>query len=256
MKVTFIGAGNLATRLALEMQKTGITIRQIYSRTLRNAETLALKLGCPYTDYVEQILPDADLYVFSLKDAVLGKIISQMKPNRGLWVHTAGSIPMHVFEGYASRYGVLYPLQTFSKERDVDFSRIPFFIEANNEKDVAFLDSVATLLSSQVKILPSAKRKKLHLAAVFACNFTNHMYALAARIVEEQDLPFDYLLPLIDETAAKMHGMLPSQAQTGPAIRYDQNVIRKHLEMLPMEDMKMLYEQISKSIYKEASRNE
>ncbi|WP_106828020.1 Rossmann-like and DUF2520 domain-containing protein [Parabacteroides pacaensis] len=254
MKVTFIGAGNLATRLALEMQKAGITIHQIYSRTLQSGEILALKLGCPYTDSIEQILPDADLYVFSLKDAVLDKIISQMVPNGGLWVHTAGSIPMSVFEGYASRYGVLYPLQTFSKEREVVFSRIPFFIEANNEEDVVFLASVAALLTSQVKVLPSAKRKMLHLAAVFACNFTNHMYALAARIVEEQDLPFDYLLPLIDETAAKVHFMLPSQAQTGPAIRYDQNVIQKHQEMLSEEDMQMLYEQISKSIYKEASR--
>jgi predicted short-subunit dehydrogenase-like oxidoreductase (DUF2520 family) len=118
-------------------------------------------------------------------------------------VHTAGSMPISVFEGLTARYGVVYPLQTFSKSREVDFKKIPFFLEANSSEDEKVLGEVARALSSDVRFLSSEKRKNLHLAAVFACNFTNHMYALAEKILEEQQIPGEVLLPLIDETAAK-----------------------------------------------------
>lgn len=255
MNVVFIGAGNLATHLSLEMLEKGIAIRQIYSRTCRQAKILAGKLGCSWTIHPEEIVPDADLYIFSLKDAVLAEIIAKVKPNPALWVHTAGSMPMDIFKDHVSRYGVLYPFQTFSKDRKVDFGRIPIFIEANNEEDTCFLEKVALMLSPNVRILSSDKRKILHLSAVFACNFTNHMYTLAARLLAEQNLPFDCLLPLIDETAAKIHSMPPAEAQTGPAIRYDQNVIEKHINLLSSKEMKILYEIISKSIHQESSKS-
>ena len=252
MRVVFVGAGNLATRLSLEMRKSGMSIGQVYSHTSEHAKILADELGCGWTVVPEDIVEDADLYVFSLKDAVLQDVIARVKPNNGLWVHTAGSMPISVFEGLTARYGVVYPLQTFSKSREVDFKKIPFFLEANSSEDEKVLGEVARALSSDVRFLSSEKRKHLHLAAVFACNFTNHMYALAEKILEEQQIPGEVLLPLIDETAAKVHVMSPVRAQTGPAIRYDENVINKHMAMLKDPDMRNLYELISRSIHKEA----
>lgn len=252
MKVVFIGAGNLATRLSREMCRAGMSVGQIYSHTRESAELLAGRLGCPWTIVPEEVVQDADLYVFSLKDAVLSDIIGRIKPNSGMWVHTAGSMSMDLFEGHAARYGVLYPLQTFSKARAVNFSVIPFFVEANTPEAAEWLKNIATALSGNVQFLSSEKRKHLHLAAVFACNFTNHIYTMAAKLLREQDIPADLLLPLIDETAAKIHIMPPAEAQTGPAVRYDENVINNHLAMLSDPDMKAVYQLISQSIHKEA----
>lgn len=249
MKVVFIGAGNLATRLSLAMRKAGMSIGQVYSHTSEHAKALAGALGCGWTIVPEEIVEDADLYVFALKDSVLQEVIARVRPNNGLWVHTAGSMPISVFEGFSDRCGVFYPLQTFSKNREVDFKQIPFFLEANSPEEENVLGKVAKALSCDVRFLSSEKRKKVHLAAVFVCNFTNHMYALAAKILEEEQIPGEVLLPLIDETAAKVHLMSPAQAQTGPAIRYDENVINRHMAMLTDPDLRNLYEQISRSIH-------
>ena len=165
MRVVFVGAGNLATRLSLEMRKSGMSIGQVYSHTSEHAKILADELGCGWTVVPEDIVEDADLYVFSLKDAVLQDVIARVKPNNGLWVHTAGSMPISVFEGLTARYGVVYALQTFSKSREVDFKKIPFFLEANSSEDEKVLGEVARALSSDVRFLSSEKRKNLHLAA-------------------------------------------------------------------------------------------
>lgn len=252
MKIVFIGAGNLATRLSLAMQRVGMQIGQVYSHTPENARQLAVKLGCPWTTDLSALQSDADMYVFSLKDTVLADVIAQVKPNNGLWIHTAGSMPMDVFEGYTARYGVLYPLQTFSKGREVSFDVIPIFLEANTKKDADYLKKIASALSENVRFMSSEKRRSLHLAAVFACNFTNHIYALSYKLLEQEEIPADVLLPLIDETTAKIHTMPPAAAQTGPAIRYDENVINKHLAMLDDPDMKEIYQLLSRSIHKEA----
>ena len=175
MKVIFLGSGNLATRLSLEMHRKGMTIGQVYSYTPENARQLAGRLGCLWTTDLEAIETDADLYVFSLKDTVLANVITRIRPNDGLWVHTAGSMPMDIFSGHTANYGVLYPMQTFSKMREVDFSVIPFFIEANTSESASKLQQLAEKLSGNVRFLSSDKRKNLHLAAVFACNFTNHL---------------------------------------------------------------------------------
>jgi predicted short-subunit dehydrogenase-like oxidoreductase (DUF2520 family) len=256
MKVIFIGAGNLATRLSLEMKRVGFTIVQVFSHTQEHAALLAEKLGCAWTTTIEDVRDDAELYVFSLKDSVLTDIIAHIKPNQGIWIHTAGSMPMDVFAGFSNRYGVLYPLQTFSKQRTVDFSIVPIFLESNSEEVAEKLKKIAFSISSSVYFLSSEKRKYLHLAAVYACNFTNHIYSEAFKLLASQEIPTEVLLPLIDETAAKIHAMTPAEAQTGPAIRYDENVINKHLAMLSDADMKLLYQLISKSIHKEATDGE
>lgn len=250
--IVFIGAGNLATNLAKALYRKGFRIEQVYSRTQASASALAGLVEATYTTRLDEVLTDAKLYIVSLKDSALTELLPLIAAGKGnaLLVHTAGSLPMSIWQGYTGRYGVFYPMQTFSKLREVDFRQVPFFIEANREEDVILLKAIASTLSQRVYDADSEQRKSLHLAAVFTCNFTNHMYALAAELLKKYHLPFDVMLPLIDETARKVHELEPHAAQTGPAIRYDTNVINNHLAMLADDsEMQHLYEQISQSIF-------
>ena len=250
-RIVLIGAGNVATHLGLALQAKGCEIVQVYSRTEESAKELAERLQVPYTTSLEEVSANANLYIVAVKDAALQEIIPSLVKGRedALFVHTAGSIPMDVWKGSARRHGVFYPMQTFSKLRMVDFSSVSFFVEASGSDELRFLKELAMSLSPKVYEASSEQRRYLHLAAVFACNFTNHMYALSASLLEKQGLPFDAMLPLIDETARKIHELPPAQAQTGPAIRRDQNVMDKHLAMLSEEPvMREIYEKISKNI--------
>lgn len=252
MKVVIVGSGNVATHLSLAMASLeGIEICQVYSPTEAHAEILAERLNCDFVTDPTQIRKDADVYLFALKDQALETVIRAVSANNGLWLHTSGSMPMQVFAGYTERYGVLYPLQTFSKSREISFQGIPLFIECHREEDKNCLEELARRLSGKVCELSSEKRRSLHLAAVFACNFTNHIYALAEEILAKEGLSRDYLFPLIDETAAKVHELPAQEAQTGPAIRYDENIINKHLGMLADDpDVQTLYRLLSQSIHK------
>ncbi|MDL2208054.1 DUF2520 domain-containing protein [Parabacteroides sp. OttesenSCG-928-O15] len=253
MKIVFIGSGNLATRLSLEMHRVGMTISQVYSPTPEHAAALAERLNAAWTSSLSEVQDDADVYIFSVRDAVLEEVLKAMKPNDGLWLHTAGSVAMDIFTPYAKRYGVFYPLQTFSKRKAVSFEQIPILLEAAREEDERFLQNLAGALSGQVEFLSSEKRKTVHLAAVFACNFTNHMYTLAAKILEEEGISYKLLLPLIEETAAKIENMPPLLAQTGPAVRYDENIIEKQINQLKEDSMKDIYRLISRNIHKEST---
>ena len=248
--VVFIGAGNVATHLSQAMKNAGYSILQVYGHSKNNAASLADKLDCSYTTDTENICTDADVYVFSLKDDILSDVIENVPPNDGLWIHTAGSISIDIFQGYTKRFGVIYPLQTLSKQRKTDFSKIPLLIEGNKKNSEKDICDIAGKLSGNITLISSEKRKFLHLAAVFACNFSNHMYTLAAQILEKQGIDRHILQPLIDETANKIHTMTPLDAQTGPAIRYDRNVIERHISMLEDNDIRELYKTISDSIHK------
>ena len=160
---------------------------------------------------------------------------------------------MNIFDGLALHYGVLYPMQTFSKEREVNFREIPCFVEANDKYSKDMLLSLAGSISDRIYELSSDDRKYLHLAAVFACNFANHCYALSADVLQKKGLPFDVMLPLIDETARKVHELSPQTAQTGPAVRYDENVIRAQSQLLKDNPIvKDIYERMSLSIHRKA----
>lgn len=255
--IVFIGAGNLATNLAMALYRKGFRIVQIYSRTKESAVSLAQAVEAEYTTDLSDIVGDARLYIVSLKDAAFVQLLPEIVvgKEKALWVHTAGSIPMNVWEERVERYGVFYPMQTFSKQREVDFKEIPFFIESNSQKDTQFLKEIASVLSERVYEATSEQRKSLHLAAVFTCNFTNHMYALTAELLKKYQLPFEVMLPLIDETARKVHELEPRIAQTGPAIRFDENVINGHLHMLSDEpEMQELYRLISENIHRLQSK--
>lgn len=250
--IVFVGAGNLATNLAKALYRKGFRIVQIFSRTEESARSLALQVEADYTTDLKELTGDAKLYIVSLKDAAFVELLPQIAEGKehALLVHTAGSIPMSVWEGHTQRYGVFYPMQTFSKQREVKFDEVPFFIEAKTAEDVALLKAIAATLSDHVYEASSEQRKSLHLAAVFICNFTNHMYALAADLLEKYQLPFNVMLPLIDETARKVHELAPRDAQTGPAVRYDKNVIENHLAMLAdLPALQEIYKLMSKSIH-------
>lgn len=257
MKIVLIGAGNLATHLGKALHAAGHDMVQVFSRTMQSAETLASLLDAePLTD-IAQVRDDADVYIFSVKDSALEQLISQLcGGEKKVFLHTAGSMPMSVFRGKALHYGVLYPMQTFSKQREVDFSIIPCFIEANDEFALKQIEGLAGQISHRVYQLSSEDRKYLHLSAVFACNFANHCYAASQELLQQHGIPFDVMLPLIDETAAKVHGMTPKEAQTGPAVRYDENVIGKQIQLLENQPyFQKIYDCMSKSIHELESEN-
>ena len=268
MTIALIGRGRLATNLLPALQQAGHDVTSVNSRTL------------------EELPQQADVYIISVKDSALREVIAHATKGREdqFFVHTAGSMSVDVFEGYCSRYGVFYPMQTFSKERQVSFREIPIFIEAGGSGKAAVdgkiadhttsadatadhttsadataetlgvLRVLADSVSQKVYELSTADRKYLHLAAVFACNFANHCYALAADVLAKKGLPFDVMLPLIDETARKVHGMHPQDAQTGPAVRYDENVISMQSDLLADEPvLQDIYRLLSKSIHQKAT---
>ena len=245
--------GNLATHLGKAIFAAGHDVVQVFSRTMQSATSLASEVGAQPVSDISDVRSDADLYVVSVKDSAIVELIPVLCKGKEtkVFLHTAGSIPMDVFQGMALHYGVLYPMQTFSKQREVDFSQIPCFIEANDEYALQQIGDVAHQVSSRVYHLASEDRKYLHLSAVFACNFVNHCYALSREILEEHGIPFDVMLPLIDETAAKVHELDPKEAQTGPAVRYDENVLRAQGALLKSNpQMKDIYDRMSMSIHK------
>ena len=250
-RIVFIGAGNVATHLAEAFFKKGFPVVQICSRSEASAKELAERCNASFTTDIRQITPNADVYIYALKDDVIRSIAEQNPIKTGLHLHTAGSVPMSVFADLFEHYGVLYPLQTFSKQHFVDFSKIPLFIEANitdvNNKIVLF----ASKISDNVQYADSEKRSLLHLSAVFACNFVNHLCAIAEKITDEMGISFKILLPLIQETVAKLETLRPTEAQTGPAVRNDTSTMEKHLDLLksmPMEQE--IYKLICENIMK------
>lgn len=249
--IVIVGAGNVGTHLARAFYRKGFRILQVYSRTPEAARALAQEVEAdPVTD-LEALTPQARLFMVALTDDALIRLIPQMTAGRenALWVHTAGSVPMEVWAGHAGRYGVFYPMQTFSKRREVDFRQVPIFIEGCDRECADLLHAVAAALSTKVYEATSEQRRYLHLGAVLACNFANHLYTLASDLLVHHDLPFDALLPLIDETARKVHELPPREAQTGPAARGDHSVMDEHLRLLANEPyLSQVYTLLSRGI--------
>jgi len=249
--IVILGAGNVATHLSIALKKAGYSIKCVYSQTISAAKTLASKVDSHYTNEINHIPVEADLYIIAVKDEIIEEIIKHIQLKYGIIVHTAGSISMDVFKDRFENYGVFYPLQTFSKSRDINFSEIPICIESNTKILENKLFELAKKLSNNAFLVNSEKRKMLHLAAVFACNFSNHMFSIATEILKQSDISFDLLKPLIFETAQKAIDSDPETAQTGPAVRNDQNVIQNHLEMLKnYPEFEKIYRFVSDSIYK------
>lgn len=254
MNIALIGAGRVASCMGPRLKEAGHTIACVYSRTLINAQELADKLDAPATTSLDQ-LPAADIYLTMLSDDALTELAPKIVKGRqqALFLHTAGSIPMDIWnKAGAKRYGVLYAMQTFSKGIQVDWPEVPVFIEGSSEDELERVRTLALNLSGKVTSLSSQGRLKLHVAAVYACNFTNRMYAISEQILKEEGVPFSVMLPLVRETARKVETMSPHDAQTGPAVRGDRKVIAEHLEILKDHpELADIYRLISTDINKE-----
>lgn len=248
--IVIIGAGNVATQLALVLHKKGYNILQVYNRTKKSASALAIKVKASSITRLSEIQTNADLLIVSVTDRALPKLSSRLRKKNMLVVHTSGFHGIDVLKGVSARCGVLYPLQTFSKERAVDFNKIPFCIEAKYKEDEKILKQLAGKLSSDIRVMNSESRRIVHLAAVFACNFVNYMYCVAAEILKEKKIQFEVLLPLIKETTAKTVSTRPCESQTGPARRGDRKVLSQHMKMIKDEDIRKFYKIISRQIYK------
>lgn len=255
LRICLVGAGNVATHLALTLAQGPHRIVGVYSRTMKSASELADKLSekavKAFATNELNALPEADVYILSVKDQALASLVEAWPQNRrgGVVLHTAGSLPMANIAAAAEHYGVLYPMQTFSKDKVVDFNSVTCFIEGNDSIAEAAAYSIAMSLGAKCVPLNSEDRQFLHLAAVFACNFSNHMYTLAYELLELHGIEPECMKPLIAETAAKVSTMHPRAGQTGPAQRGDENIMEKHLAALKFyPDLQELYSLISQSI--------
>ncbi|MBF4516016.1 DUF2520 domain-containing protein [Flavobacterium sp. ANB] len=245
IRITLIGSGNVAQHLIKAFTKSElIEIVQVFSR---KKETLAHLLDSDKITNDFSALKESDLYIIAVSDNAIAHVSKQLLFQNKLVVHTSGTASIDTLDAKNKR-GVFYPLQTFSKDKAVDFSIIPICLEAENQADYAILETVAKSISNAVYSISSEQRKALHVAAVFVNNFTNHLYQIGHEICEEHQVPFDVLKPLIQETAEKINTLNPIDAQTGPAKRGDSTTIEAHLEYLSKENQKNIYKLLTQSI--------
>lgn len=248
MTVVIIGSGNVATHLALALAGAGINILQVFSRNILQAQLLASRVGAEPIDNFKDLIHEADLYLISVADASIEEVVTKMPSVNGVVAHTAASVKMSVLSRF-SHYGVFYPFQTFTKEKPLDFKEVPLLLEANELITLNQLKSVAEAISNKVQESDESKRKALHVAAVFACNFVNHLYTLADELLADSGMEFEILAPLIRETTEKALSMHPKLAQTGPALRADTDVMASHLKSLGEGTMEnKIYQLLSESI--------
>ena len=246
-KITLIGTGNVATNLSLELQKKGYEIVEIWSKTEESSIILANKLNCNIISNLEE-LSETDLIIVSVKDKYIKEIISKISDKKTNIVHTSGSVNLSVFTENKN-HAVFYPLQSFNKNIDVNFSDLPICIESNNKKLEGKLMEIANSISQSVHLINSEQREKLHIAAVFACNFTNHMLSISNKIMDDNSMDFNILKPLIEHTIKKAIQNTPKKMQTGPAIRKEYNIIERHLNILEEnDDLQIIYSKITNHI--------
>jgi len=246
--IVLIGAGNVATQLGLALKRSNHRILQVYSKHNPSAIELAKKLKSPFTTSLDEINPNADIYIISVKDDAIANVADHIRLTDKTIVHTSGSVDMESIKACSKNYGVFYPLQTFSKSKKAEFKKVPICLEASNKNTFKILETLAKSISHDIHKISSQQRINIHIAAVFACNFTNHFYAIADDILKSNKLSLDLIKPLIAETAEKIKNNSPLDMQTGPAIRGDKKTMEKHLKMITDKKYKQLYKLISKSI--------
>ncbi|MFD0764218.1 Rossmann-like and DUF2520 domain-containing protein [Mucilaginibacter lutimaris] len=251
MRITIIGSGNVATHLAAVFKNAGHRIAQVYSRNLHNALLLAYHVGAEAIDKPEDISPEADIFFLAIKDDAIPAFVPLLSSYNKLIVHTSGAVGLNAIIKVTTNAGVFYPLQTFSKTKEVNFREVPLCIEGADEAITQTLEGLARDISNKVYRINSEKRKVLHLAAVFACNFTNHLYAIGEQLLTGSGMNFDMLRPLIAETADKIKEHSPAGVQTGPAVRNDELTMQSHLQMLnDKPDLQEIYTRLSQDIIK------
>jgi len=245
MQIVIIGSGNVAYHMAKAFIQKNIPLAQIFGRNETELQKISEELNTPYST---KNLVDSDLYIICVSDHSVEEVSKLIQKKDALVVHTSGSLPKEILQG-DYRKASFYPLQTFSKSKELDYSKIPFFIETENENDKRILFEIASKISEKVMESTHEKRKYIHLTAVFACNFVNHLFSRAKDISDAQEIPFDYFLPLIDETVQKIYEIEPKAAQTGPAVRNDKRILALHEQLLQGESLE-IYKTMNHSIQK------
>ena len=257
MNIVLLGSGNVATHLGRAFKMAGQTIVQVWSPTLENATELADSVAAQATADLEDINTNADIYIIAIKDDVIREVAMALKLEDKLIVHTSGTTGLEALSGCSERTGVLYPLQTFSKGKAVDFRSVPIAIEGSSEEVTESIRALADRLSEKVYVMSSEQRKTLHIAAVFASNFTNHLFAIAHELLREQNLDFNLVRPLIEETADKIRLNDPEKVQTGPAFRKDELTMQAHIDLLSDKpELQNIYRNLSQSIVNLHERSE
>jgi len=245
INIVILGGGNVAFHLTNALLKnSAVNVVQVYNRSLEKIS--CFKNSTSITNNLSE-LKDADIYILAVSDNVISELSSTLNLKNKLVVHTSGSMAMDELKSVSDK-GVFYLLQTFSKERKIDFSTVPVCIEAETKKDLLLLETMATSISKNCYQINSDQRKSLHVAAVFVNNFVNHLYQIGHEICDKNNVPFEILLPLILETANKITTLPPLDAQTGPARRNDTKTIEKHTAMLT-KNQQEIYTLLTKSIY-------
>ena len=253
MKITLIGAGNVGYHLGKRLFKKGIIIQQVYSRNLENATTLAKKIKAIPTNDLASITNQAEVYIIAVKDDAIAAVAKKISQNKGmknkLVVHTSVAASSQLIGNSFKHFGVFYPLQTFSKNRQIKFSNIPICINADGKKDLLLLKKLGKKLSKKAAVINDEERAILHVAAVIVNNFSNHLFHIGQQITAAESIGFDLLMPLIQETVLKIEEQSPLDMQTGPARRNDQKTIKKHLQYLQkFPEYAQLYALLTKSI--------
>jgi predicted short-subunit dehydrogenase-like oxidoreductase (DUF2520 family) len=248
-KIVVLGSGNVASHLAIALSKAGHTIVQVYSPTLAHARSLAIKIRSAATNRIDQIHMEADIYLLCVSDHAIPALAKKLRGLKGIVLHTSGTTAMLALNGMSKRVGVIYPLQTFSRSKKVDFSTITWLIESGDVFAEKAIKGLISDLGGTARKMDSVLRLKVHMAAVFACNFSNHCYALAEKLLGKDQVKLSLLMPLIEETVRKLNYGSPLEMQTGPALRGDKPTMQKHLQLLKNEpELKKLYELMSRGI--------
>lgn len=250
--ITLIGSGNVATWIAQRLQgNPSFPITQVFSRHLEHAQTLADLLNAEAIEDIRKLNPDNQIFIFALADKAYDEILPLLPFKLPLAFTTSGTVSCQCLKDYAEQYGVIYPLQTFTKSQDMRKLEVPLCLEsdfAGEHKTLMW--ELARELSPTCYEVSEAQRAKMHVAAVFACNFSNAMYQIAYKLLKENGLPFEILLPVLHQTVEKVSQMTPAEAQTGPAVRGDVNVMRAQISTLSDDRLKELYRLVSELIMK------
>jgi predicted short-subunit dehydrogenase-like oxidoreductase (DUF2520 family) len=250
-RISFIGAGKVAGALCRQMYLSGCKIQKIISRTEKNGRTLAVSCNAIWSPEFDFTIPD-DIIITAVSDDALKEVVSKINcPEKTLVTHTAGSLGMDVFPAHLKHTGVFYPLQTFSNDRKIEFRDLPFFLEASDAFSSKILKDLTESIGGKAYFADSEHRRLLHVAAVFVCNFTNHMLTAGSQITAKSGFRFEVLGPLINETILKALETGPENSQTGPAYRFDKGTIKRHIDLLSFSpEFQGVYKEVTKSIMK------
>ncbi len=250
--VVLIGSGNVAHHLGNALKRSGNKLLKLINRTEETGQNLAFKLGCQFSTDFSDIPNETDVVIIAVKDDAIAEVAEKIQCSGTIVAHTSGSVPLSALNGCSDRLGVFYPLQTMHKDGEVNMMEVPFCVEGNSKWNEGVLLELARSISENVQTLNSEQRKVAHVAAVFACNFTNHFYALSEQILRQKDMNLDILKPLITKTAKNIATDSPKELQTGPAKRNDAKVIQEHLNLLEKlsPELEKLYQEVTESITK------